>query len=193
MARVARRRIRLGRFGTDLEAQRGGGRATPIGTGESCPPGTTEIRPRTCMGPEVEAPSILDYRPRSTLVVPAHPVPKAKYPAIDFRGHPVGALGPVESLARLGAELDALNVRLMISAGNTSGEALRRTAATIAASPQKMNDRVRVLTGIDFRGVGPGWAERAVAMHERPRPVWRARSRARLDSCSRAGRSARGG
>lgn len=151
--------------GPELPAQRGSGRATPIGAGESCPPGTTEIRPRTCMGPEGRVPSILDYRPRSTLVVPVLPVPKAKYPVIDFHGHPRDLLESAQSLARLGAELDALNVRLMVSAGNTSGEALRRTVATIAASPA-MQDRVRVLTGIDFRGVGPGWAERAVAQLE---------------------------
>lgn len=151
--------------GPELPAQRGSGRATPIGAGESCPPGTTEIRPRTCMGPEGRVPSILDYRPRSTLVVPVLPVPKAKYPVIDFHGHPRDLLESAQSLARLGAELDALNVRLMVSAGNTSGEALRRTVATIAASPA-MQDRVRVLTGIDFRGVGPGWAERAVGQLE---------------------------
>lgn len=151
--------------GADLQAQRGRERATRIRADESCPPGTTEIRPRLCMGPEGPAPSILDYRPRSTLVVPIHPVPKAKYPAIDFHGHPRDRLRSVESLARLGAELDALNVRLMIAAENTSGDALRRTVATIAASPA-MKDRVRVLTGIDLRGVGPGWAERAVAQLE---------------------------
>ena len=152
-------------FSTDLPAQRGG-RGTPIGAGESCPPGTTEIRPRSCMGPEVAAPSILDYRPRSTLVVPAHPVPKAKYPVIDFHGHPGGAIGSAASLATLRAELDSLNVRLMVSAGNTSGAALQRAVATVAASPE-MKDRVRILTGINFQGVGsPGWAERAIAQLE---------------------------
>ncbi|MGH7577831.1 MAG: amidohydrolase family protein, partial [Longimicrobiales bacterium] len=35
----------------------------------------------------------------------------------------------------------------------------------IAASP-RMKDRVRVLTGIDFDNVGPGWAEKAVAQLE---------------------------
>src|SRR5688500_20163743 len=65
-----------------------GGRGTPIQPGESCPPGTTEIRPRSCLGPEAPAPSILDYRPRSTLVTPVHLVRRAKYPAIDFHGHP---------------------------------------------------------------------------------------------------------
>src|SRR5262245_3268643 len=51
---------------------RGGGRGTPIQQGESCPAGTTEIRPRSCMAPENQAPSIVDYRPHSTLVTPAH-------------------------------------------------------------------------------------------------------------------------
>jgi predicted TIM-barrel fold metal-dependent hydrolase len=155
----------VGLAGSRVEAQRGNERATPIAAGESCPPGTTEIRPRTCMGPEGAVPGILDYRPRSTLVVPAHAVPRAKYPVIDFHGHPRGLLGSAESLTRLGAELDALNVRLMVSAGNTSGEELRSVVATIAASPE-MKTRVRVLTGIDFRNVGPGWVERAIAQLE---------------------------
>ncbi len=51
------------------------------------------------MGPEEAAPSILDYRPRSTLVAPTHLVAKARYPAIDFHGHPQALLGSVESLA----------------------------------------------------------------------------------------------
>src|SRR5689334_2768642 len=75
-----------------LCAQPGGDRATSIKPGETCPPGTTEIRPRQCLGPPDPAPSILDYRPHSTLVTTAHLVKKAKYPAIDFHGHPFGML-----------------------------------------------------------------------------------------------------
>src|SRR6478752_4800245 len=145
-----------------LSAQPGGERATQIKPGESCPTGTTEIRPRRCMRPQEDAPSILDYRPTSTLVTPAHLVKKAKYPAIDFHGHPQGMLGSVESLARLGADLDGLNVRMIIVANNVSGDALKRMVATIKSSPA-MKDRVRVLTGINFQNVGPGWAERAIA------------------------------
>ena len=151
--------------GTPLSAQPGGDRATSIKPGESCPPGTTEIRPRSCMGPEEPAPSILDYRPKSTLVVPEHLIKKARYPAIDFHGHPQEFLGSVESLARMGADLDALNVRMIIVANNVSGDALERTIATINASPM-MKDRVRVLAGINFQNVGPGWAARAVAQLE---------------------------
>jgi predicted TIM-barrel fold metal-dependent hydrolase len=143
----------------------GGARGTQIQPGESCPPGTTEIRPRNCMGPEAPAPSILDYRPRSTLVTTAHIVKTAKYPAIDFHGHPQGLLGSPEGLTTLVNALDGLNVRLMVAADNMSGERLQRAMAVINASPT-MKDRVRVLAGVDFRNVGPGWAEKAVAQLE---------------------------
>src|SRR3954469_3965815 len=148
-----------------VSAQSGAQRATQIKPGESCPPGMTEVRPRSCMRPEEAAPSILDYRPRSTLVAPTHLVPKARYPAIDFHGHPQGMLGSVESLARLGSDLDGLNVRMIIVANNISADPLKRITATINSSPA-MKDRVRVLAGINFQNVGPGWAQRAVAQLE---------------------------
>jgi len=144
---------------------RGGGRGTPIQAGEACPPGTTEIRPRSCMAPELPAPSIVDYRPRSTLVTPVHMVKTAKYPAIDFHGHPQGLLGSAEGLATMGAALDSLNVRMMISADNSSGDRLKNALANIRAS-EKMKDRVRMLAGINFQNVGPGWAEKAIAQLE---------------------------
>src|SRR4051794_6876119 len=88
-------------------AQRDGGRgsATAIQPGETCPPGMTEIRPRSCMPPELAPPSIVDYRPHSTLVAPVHMKPMAKYPAIDFHGHPQGRLGSAEALNELGSLL----------------------------------------------------------------------------------------
>jgi hypothetical protein len=139
-----------------------GGSVTTIQPGEACPEGTTEIRPRSCMAPELPPPSIVDYRPRSTLVTPAPLVRRAKYPAIDFHGHPEDLLDSEEGLARLGAALDSLNVQLMVAADNVSGERLRRVIALVRASP-RMKDRVRVLAGVNFRDVGPGWAARAVA------------------------------
>src|SRR5438093_3037298 len=78
--------------GFGVRAQGPASRGTVIDSGTACPPGTTEIRPRRCQAPEFPAPSILDYRPRSTLVVPSHPVPKAKFPAIDFHGHLYGLM-----------------------------------------------------------------------------------------------------
>jgi predicted TIM-barrel fold metal-dependent hydrolase len=151
-----------------LQGQGRGGRGgrgndLPTVNGE-CPPGTTEWRPGRCRAPEFPPPSIVDYRPRSTLVTAAHPVPKAKFPAIDFHGHAGGRLGSAEGLAGLMADLDALNVRLFIAADGVSGENLQRTLAVVNASPYK--DRVRIFTGINFSNVGPGWAEKAVAQLE---------------------------
>ena len=149
----------------DAQPGRAGQRTTTVEPGEPCPAGTTEVRPGRCQAPELPAPSILDYRPTSTLVTPEHPVPRAKYPAIDFHGHPQGLLGSSEALERMRASLDSLNVRMIISADNKSGEELRRTVATIRASPG-MSDRVRILAGVDFRNVGPGWAAKAVEQLE---------------------------
>lgn len=149
-------------LGIALGAQgmRGG---TRIGPGETCPPGTTETRPGICQAPEFPPPSIVDYRPRSTLVVAEHKVPRAKFPAIDIHGHPPGMTTP-EGLAALVAEMDKLNLRVMVSASSTSGERLQQILRVVNASPHK--DRFRVFTGVDFRDVGPGWAEKAVAQLE---------------------------
>jgi len=146
----------------------GAGRGNPsvqIKPGEECPAGTTEVRPRTCQAPTLPVPSIVDYRPRSTLIAPAHPVPRAKFPVIDFHGHPFSQLGSPEGLAALGAAMDTIGIRLMIAANNVSGEALVQQSGLVAASPA-MKDRVRFLTGVSFANVGPGWAEKAVAQLE---------------------------
>ena len=80
-------------LGNSILAQGGrGNRGIQIKAGEPCPPGTTEIRPQNCMAPEFPAPSILDYRPRSTLLAPVNMRPMAKFPAIDFHGHIQGQL-----------------------------------------------------------------------------------------------------
>jgi predicted TIM-barrel fold metal-dependent hydrolase len=149
-------------IGIVLSAQggRGGARIKPA---EECPPGTTETRPGACQAPELPPPTILDYRPRSTLVTPQHAVPKARYPAIDIHGHPP-ALTSQDTINRVVAAMDALNLRVMVSADNSSGDRLTRVLTALNASPHK--NRFRVLAGIDFRSVGPGWADRAVRQLE---------------------------
>ena len=115
---------------------RGGIRIAP---GEQCPPGTTEVRPGNCQ------------------------VPRAKFPAVDLHGHPPALTTP-EAIASVVGPMDALNVRVMVVANNLSGQELTRTLAALRSSPHA--DRFRVMAGIDFRDVGPGWAERAVAQLE---------------------------
>ena len=51
--------------------------------------------------PRIPVPSIVDYRPKSTLVSQTHLVPKAKFPAIDFHGHPGQLLGSADGLGSL--------------------------------------------------------------------------------------------
>jgi predicted TIM-barrel fold metal-dependent hydrolase len=141
---------------------RGGG--TPPGPNGECPAGMTLVRPGNCQAPSVPAPSIVDYRPKSTLVVPQNMRPKAKFPAIDFHGHPGGRITSAAGLKAMFEELDALNVGLMLSAENMSGERLKNTLATVKASPYAK--RVAIFTGVSLNNVGPGWAEKAVAQLE---------------------------
>ena len=137
---------------------RGGGAGTQIKPDEECPPGMTEVRPDNCQAPEFPPPSITDYRPESTLVVPQHLVPKAKFPAIDYHGHP-GNISNAQTLAGVVEALDTLNVRMLVAADNLNGDRLKSSVETIRNSPQK--ERMRVLAGINFRNVGPGFGKQA--------------------------------
>ena len=142
------------------QGRRGGSAIKP---GDECPAGMTETRPGSCQAPEFPPPSIVDYRPRTTLVTAEHKVPRAKFPVIDIHGHPPGINSP-EGLAQMVADMDKLNLRVMTSASNTSGERLVQQLKVINSSPYK--DRFRVLTGIDFRNVGPEWGAKAAAQLE---------------------------
>ena len=150
---------------SSLAAAQPGRGGTRVEAGAECPPGMTEVRPNNCQAPQIPAPSILDYRPKSTLVTPVHSVPKAKFPAIDFHGHAGGSIGTAEGLEQLGASLDLINVQVYIAADNISGDRLKTTMAAISASP-KMKDRVRVLTGVSLRDVSPEGVQRVVAQLE---------------------------
>ena len=152
--------------GAILSAQPGGGnRSATINTAEACPAGMTEVRPGNCQAPSAAPPSILDYRPRSTLITPTHVARTAKFPAVDFHGHPYEQLNSAAGLTALGVALDAINVRVIVAANNASGESLARQVALVRAS-DTMRDRVRILAGVNFSGVGPGWAAKAIAQLE---------------------------
>jgi len=137
-------------------AQRGG-QAAPPG---NCPPGTTEVRPGRCQAPEFPPPSIVDYRPRSTVVAEEHLVPRAKYPVIDIHSH----TGPTpETIERLISEMDSLNVRVLNNlSGGADPAAIKQKVDYIRSS--RYPDRFRVFANVDWNNAdAPGWAERAVA------------------------------
>ena len=50
-------------------------------------PGLIRARPAEGREPEWPPPNIREYKPRSTLVVPQHPVPRAKFPVVDIHSH----------------------------------------------------------------------------------------------------------
>jgi len=109
--------------GALLAAQGPGRGGTPTDANGECPAGMTEVRPGNCQAPSQPPPSIVDYRPISTLVTEQHPVPKAKYPVIDIHGHP-GNLATAEGITRVVTAMDALNIKVLVSADNQSGSRL---------------------------------------------------------------------
>ena len=129
------------------------------------PSGPGQIRPRPAEGrePALPPPNIREYKPRSTLVVPAHPVPRPKFPAIDFHGHPP-ALTSADAINRVGAAMDSLNLRVMVSANGSSGDRLTQQLAAIGAS--KYKDRFVFFTGLSLRDVGPGSGAKIAAQLE---------------------------
>ena len=131
---------------------------------QQLPPGQLRPRPGEGRDPEFPAPKITDYKPRSTLVVPEHKVPRAKFPVIDIHFHPPGSLTTPDGLNRVVEAINPLNLRLMISASGAAGERLQQTVAAIAASPHK--DRFATFTNVNFAAVAAGGAEAAVRQLE---------------------------
>ncbi len=151
--------------GQPAQGGRGGRGGTPPGPDGECPAGMTLVRIGSCQTPEFPAPSIVDYRPKSTLKTEQHINQKAKFPVIDLHGHPGQLVTSAEGIKTLVADMDKLNLRVMISADTSMGQALTTRMNAIAASGAN-KDRVRVLTGISFLNVGPGWADREIARLE---------------------------
>jgi predicted TIM-barrel fold metal-dependent hydrolase len=148
-------------LGTVLVAQRG--RGISIQEGQECPPGTTLVRVGVCQAPEFPPPSILDYRPRSTLVTEEHPVPRAKFPAVDIHSH----TGPTpQTIDRLIREMDALNIRVLNNLSGGYGADLKQKTDFIRST--KHAGRFTVFAnGLNgFRDVSPGYGRKAAAQLE---------------------------
>ena len=142
---------------------RGRGRGVPIGPGGECPPGTTLVRVGVCQAPEVPPPSIVDYRPVSTLVADAHPVPRAKFPVVDIHSH----TGPTpQSIEQLIKEMDALNIRVLNNLSGGFGQALKQRIDFVRST--KYADRFTLFAnGLNgFNDVEPGYGRKAAAQLE---------------------------
>ncbi|MGD9903727.1 MAG: amidohydrolase family protein [Vicinamibacterales bacterium] len=120
-------------------------------------------RPGDGRTPEFPEPTITQYKPRTTLKTAAHPVPKAKFPVIDIHSHQPAPMSE-EQFTRVVAGMDAVNLRVLVNASGTSGD--RLVQAVQALKTSRFQGRMVQFTDIDFRNVGPGWADRAVARLE---------------------------
>jgi predicted TIM-barrel fold metal-dependent hydrolase len=125
--------------------------------------GAIQNRPGATRKPTLPPPSIVDYKPRSTLVVPQHPVPRAKYPVIDIHSHQPAPIGNAQ-FDQIVSSMNALNLQVLVNVSGASGEDLVKAMAALRSS--KHRDRMVQFTNISFQNVGPGWAERAVAQLE---------------------------
>ena len=127
----------------------------------------TGQRPRPGEGrsPEWPAPSITDYKPRSTLVVPQHPTPRARFPVIDIHSHQPTPIGAAD-FARVIEGMDRNNLRLLVNLSGGAGARLKSGIEAIRTS--KYPDRMVLFANIEFprEGVGPGFGVKAAAQLE---------------------------
>ncbi len=141
----------------------GRGRGATMKPGEECPQGTTLVRVGACQAPEFPPPSIVDYRPASSLVVEQHPVPRAKFPVVDIHSH----TGPsAATLASLIAQMDALNIRVLNNLSGGFGDAVKQKVDYIRSTPYASRFTV-FANGLNrFLDVSPGYGRKAAAQLE---------------------------
>src|SRR5688500_9236208 len=96
---------------------RGGAPRVEIKDGEECPAGMVEVRQNSCHAPVSPPPSIVDYRPRSTVVAKPTLVPRAKLPVVDV--HTPRTSGAASFAQRI-PEMDALNLRVLVDLSGAS-------------------------------------------------------------------------
>ena len=127
----------------------------------------------------VDVPAFYEYDPPSTLVVPEHPTPRAKYPFVDVHNHQFDL--PEQDLSELVAAMDAMNMAVMV---NLSGRGFRRIenpdgttsydlrepsylAQAIENVQENAPGRIVMFTNVSFAEIGePGWTENAVRQLE---------------------------
>jgi uncharacterized protein len=130
---------------------------------QQLPPGQIRPRPAEGRAPEFPPPSIRDYKPRSTLVVPQHLVPRAKFPVVDIHGHPPRINGP-DAVNTVGDTMSPLNIQVMVNANANASADITPALAAIAASRYK--NRMVMFTSLDLRNVGPGSGQKIAAQLE---------------------------
>ncbi len=116
----------------------------------------------TCILQAQDALSFEEYNPKSTLVVPEHPITRAKYPFIDIHSHQ-GRMGD-QDISGLIADMDKMNMGIMINLSGGSGERITKAMANVNANYPR---RFGIFANVSFEGVGrEGWGEAAAKQLE---------------------------
>lgn len=103
-----------------------------------------------------------EYDPESTLVVPGEIIRKAAYPFIDIHSH-LWRMASMD-LTRTTAQMDSLNMRVLVNLSGRSGETLKQMAE---AAEAQAPGRFIIFANIDFDGMDEeDWTERTVAQLE---------------------------
>ena len=107
--------------------------------------------------------SFEDYNPKSTLVVPEHPVNRAKYPIIDIHSHHNSRATP-ERINQVVKDMDALNIRTLVNLSGGQGENIvLGMEQLVKAHP----GRFVIFANLEFWGIDePGWGEAAAKQLE---------------------------
>ena len=108
--------------------------------------------------------TIEEYQPKSTLVVPQHPVERAKYPIVDVHSH--HRMNPSAAyLEKLIREMDQLNLRVLVNLSGGQGDSLEKGLRLFKA---KYADRFAVFANVDFKRIDePNFGPNAAAQLER--------------------------
>lgn len=104
-----------------------------------------------------------DYDPKPGLVVPTHKLTRAKYPIIDVHNHQRGEMDAA-ALQKLVADMDGLNLRVMVNLSGGYGPRLKKTVDNMKGNYPK---RFVIFANLSFEEIdAPDYADKAAAQLE---------------------------
>ena len=106
--------------------------------------------------------SFEDYDPPSSLIVEGEEIKRAKYPFVDVHSHQ-WRMGE-RDLNKLAAEMDGLNMGLMVNLSGGSGKAVADAITNIQTNQPK---RFILFANLNFNNLDDDWGERAAEQLQR--------------------------
>jgi uncharacterized protein len=109
-----------------------------------------------------------EYEPKSTLIVPKHPLKKSKFPFIDVHNHQFSMSESKSIVDKLIVDMDSLNMGIMINlSGRGWTDDKKKSTQILKQNIEIVNNnypnRFGIFTNIDFSKINePGWTQEAV-------------------------------